>query len=68
MASANGVLIPTPQPDNADSSIIPAAKRKRDETHEKEDHVNGVHSSSNLSPVAPAEQEFIRDLIDVLKS
>lgn len=68
MASANGVLSPPPQPAFADPSIIPAIKRKRDESHEQEDHVNGVHSNQDRPPVAQADQEFIRDLIDVLKS
>ena len=72
MASANGVLSLPPQPELADPSIVLAAKRKRDDSHESEDRVNGVRSNPNSNivqtPVAQADLEFMRDLIDVLKS
>jgi hypothetical protein len=72
MASVNGGLSPLSHSDSANSSITLSAKRKRDDSTEDQNHVNGISDSksdaASVPPTSEDSQALIRDLIDVLKT
>ena len=71
MASANGVLSPPPQPNLAANSPQLSAKRKRAESSDPSEKINGAADSkaSTTSPdkADPTSQQQIDDFIEVLK-
>lgn len=68
MASAEGSLNDIAHTESTEPSLA-SIKRKRDESVEDK-VVNGVHdaNNNNNAKAAQLEQNFIRDLIEVLKS
>ncbi|TVY68835.1 hypothetical protein LSUE1_G008930 [Lachnellula suecica] len=76
MATVNGVLSPPPQPsaspfDGANNdALLLSAKRKREESTEAQNNVNGVAESESPAQTAASieeSQSLVRDLVDVLK-
>ena len=72
MASPNGASSPPAHPDSTNSSVTLSAKRKRDDSVESQNHMNGISDSkrgaSSLPLTSEESQALIRDLIDVLKT
>jgi len=71
MASLNGVMSPPSNADSTNSSITLSAKRKRDDSIEAQNHINGIGDSKSEEPTGASAEEshaLIHDLIDVLKA
>jgi hypothetical protein len=75
MASVNGVLSPPPQQTETlsanNDAILLSAKRKREESIEAQNNVNGLSDSKDSEQTAPSieeSQSLVRDLVDVLKA
>lgn len=66
MASITGALSPSSHSDPTNTSTL-SAKRKRDDTVDLHNHLNGVHESKSKEITADP-QSLIQDLIDVLKA
>lgn len=67
MASVNGALSPSSYLDSANPSLTLSAKRKREDSNEAQNHLNGI--SSNLGEITAADTEpAIINLIDILKA
>lgn len=66
MASAD-VLTNTFANANTPEPFANHSKRKRDESIEGENYTNGTQEASDNATSPQTEDEFIRDLLDVLK-
>lgn len=67
MASVNGVLSLPSDSDLASAALTLSAKRKREDSIEGQNHINGI-SDSNDSVTAEDTTRMITDLIDILRS
>lgn len=66
MTSVNGVLSPPSHFDSAIPSLPLSAKRKREDSNEASNNVNGIANASS-GTTAEETKASIVDLIDILK-
>jgi hypothetical protein len=67
MATANGILGQSPHFDVASTSLRLSTKRKRAESNEPHEHINGFTDPKVAKPSSIESQKLVEDFIVVLK-